>query len=60
MDKYRAPLIPATPEAQIGRTVVQGQSGQKVSETSLSTNELRGVVVRNPSCAGGIGRRIVV
>jgi hypothetical protein len=28
------PIIPATPEVETGRTVVQGQPGQKVSETT--------------------------
>jgi hypothetical protein len=36
------PIIPATLEAEIGRTAVQGQPGQKVSETpnTISTNKL--------------------
>jgi hypothetical protein len=52
------PVIPATQEVEIRRTVAWGQLGQEVSKT-FSTNRL-GMAVHtyNPSYLGGIGRRI--
>jgi hypothetical protein len=33
------PEIPATQEMEVGKTVVRGQSGQKVSETPITTKQ---------------------
>jgi hypothetical protein len=56
------PVIQDIQEAEIGRITVQGQPGQKVSETLPTPKNKLGVVVHvcNPSHLGGIGRRIMV
>jgi hypothetical protein len=44
------PIIPAIWEGEIRRIMVQGQPGQKVSETPISTNKLAMVVcICNPN-----------
>jgi hypothetical protein len=52
-------VIPTTWEAEIRRIRVWGQPKQKFRETPIPTNKLS-IMVRdcNPSCAGGISRRI--
>jgi hypothetical protein len=54
-------LMPAIQEVEIGKTAVQGQPKQKVSETSISINK-PGMVVStyDPSYVGGRDRRITV
>jgi hypothetical protein len=55
------PVITATWEAEIRRTEVSGQSRQKVSKTSISTNKLRVMFhTCNTICLGGTGSRITV
>jgi hypothetical protein len=58
---WLTPVIPATQKVEIGRTVVQDQAEQKVSETPISTNKKLGMVAQ--TCHPGhavIGRRIEV
>jgi hypothetical protein len=54
------PAISATQEVDIGRTDVQGQSGQKSKQDLISTNKPGEVVnTCDPSYVRGIGTRIV-
>jgi hypothetical protein len=54
-------VITATQEVGIWRIVVSGQSKPKIRKNPISTNKLGVVVhIRNPSYAGGIGRRVTV
>jgi hypothetical protein len=54
-------MFSATWEAEIRRVTVQGQHGQKASETPFSINK-PGMVLHacGPSYKEGIGRRIIV
>jgi hypothetical protein len=56
------PVIQAIWEAEIRRTAVQSQLGQKVCKTLFQRISWVGVVVCacNPSYIGGIGRKITV
>jgi hypothetical protein len=54
-------IIPASQEVEIRRIIDQGEPGQKVGGTTISTKK-PGVVGHsfNPSYEEGIGERIVV
>jgi hypothetical protein len=49
-------VVPADQEVEIKRITAGGQPGEKVSEIPLNKQTKQ----NNPSCTGGIGRRIVV
>jgi hypothetical protein len=55
------PIILAARKVEITRITVLGQSGQKISETSISTNKL-GIVAHacHPNYEGRLNRRIIV
>jgi hypothetical protein len=57
--QWYTPIISATLEVKIGRIVVQGLPGQKVSKIPISTNNL-GMFAHacQPSYMGGINRKI--
>jgi hypothetical protein len=60
-DMWFTSTILASPVMEIGRITIQGQSRQKVSKTSISTNKLSMVVhICNASYVGGIARRSIM
>jgi hypothetical protein len=56
------PVIPATQEVEIRRTVVQGQPREKVSETPTSTKQARhgGAACPHSYTQKAVGKRIVI
>jgi hypothetical protein len=59
---WLTPIIPTMQEAELRRIVVQGQSGEKSWQDTISTNKpgMNSGSYLNPSYVGGAGRRIMV